>query len=161
MMAKLEHSKLRLNLSETDVNDLILSAEKHFSIMAKSKGINLKLEVPEQPFQIPLDQHLFNRVIANLLTNAIQYSPPQSNVMLHLEKLGEHLKLQVIDEGVGIPETDRQRIFNKFEVVELKKKGIKQIGLGLTFCKMVVDAHGGKIYVQANQPSGSIFTVEI
>ncbi|MEY3220242.1 MAG: hypothetical protein RIT27_1599 [Pseudomonadota bacterium] len=161
MMAKLEHSKLRLNLSETDINEMILSAEKHFSIMAKSKGINLKLEVPEQPFQMSLDQHLFNRVLANLLTNAIQYSPPQSNVVLRLQHLGEHLKLQVIDEGVGIPEIDRQRIFNKFEVVELKKKGIKQIGLGLTFCKMVVDAHGGQIYVQANQPSGSIFTVEI
>lgn len=161
MMAKLEHSKLRVNLSEVEINEVILNAEKHFSIMAKSKGIELKLELPEQPLKLFLDQHLFSRVVANLLTNALQYSPPQSKVVLRLQNINKHLKLQVIDEGVGIPETDRERIFNKFEVVELKKKGIKQIGLGLTFCKMAVDAHGGKIYAQENQPHGSIFTVEI
>jgi two-component system, sensor histidine kinase and response regulator len=161
MMAKLEHSKLRVNLSEVEINEVILNAEKHFSIMAKSKGIELKLELPEQPLKLFLDQHLFNRVVANLLTNAIQYSPPQSKVVLRLQNINKHLKLQIIDEGVGIPEIDRERIFNKFEVVELKKKGIKQIGLGLTFCKMAVDAHGGKIYAQENQPTGSIFTVEI
>ena len=161
MMAKLEHSKLRVNLSEVEINEVILNAEKHFSIMAKSKGIDLKLELPEQPLKLFLDQHLFSRVVANLLTNAIQYSPPQSKVVLRLQNMNKHLKLQIIDEGVGIPEIDRERIFNKFEVVELKKKGIKQIGLGLTFCKMVVDAHGGKIYAQENQPHGSIFTVEI
>jgi two-component system, sensor histidine kinase and response regulator len=161
MMAKLEHSKLRVNLSEVEINEVILNAEKHFSIMAKSKGIDLKLELPEQPLKLFLDQHLFSRVVANLLTNAIQYSPPQSKVVLRLQNINKHLKLQIIDEGVGIPEIDRERIFNKFEVVELKKKGIKQIGLGLTFCKMAVDAHGGKIYAQENQPHGSIFTVEI
>jgi len=161
MMAKLEHSKLRVNLSEVEINEVILNAEKHFSIMAKSKGIELKLELPEQPLKLFLDQHLFNRVVANLLTNALQYSPPQSKVVLRLQNINKHLKLQITDEGVGIPEIDRERIFNKFEVVELKKKGIKQIGLGLTFCKMAVDAHGGKIYAQENQPHGSIFTVEI
>ncbi len=161
MMAKFEHSKLRINPSEVEIKDMALNFEKHFSIMAKSKGIELKLELPEQPLKLFIDQHLFSRVIANLLTNALQYSPPQSKVVLRLQSLNKHLKLQVIDEGVGIPEADQERIFNKFEVVELKKKGIKQIGLGLTFCKMVVDAHAGKIYVQANQPTGSIFTVEI
>jgi signal transduction histidine kinase len=161
MMAKLEHSKLRVNLSEVEINEVILNAEKHFGIMAKSKGIELKLELPAQPLKLFLDQHLFSRVVANLLTNAIQYSPPQSKVVLRLQNINKHLKLQIIDEGVGIPEIDRERIFNKFEVVELKKKGIKQIGLGLTFCKMAVDAHGGKIYAQENQPHGSIFTVEI
>jgi len=161
MMAKLEHSKLRVNLSEVEINEVILNAEKHFSIMAKSKGIELKLELPYKPLKLFLDQHLFSRVVANLLTNALQYSPPQSKVVLRLQNINKHLKLQVIDEGVGIPEIDRERIFNKFEVVELKKKGIKQIGLGLTFCKMAVDAHGGKIYAQENQPHGSIFTVEI
>jgi two-component system, sensor histidine kinase and response regulator len=161
MMAKFEHSKLRINPSEVDMKEMVLSFEKHFSIMAKSKGIELKLELPEQPLKLFVDQHLFSRVIANLLTNALQYSPAQSKVILRLQYLNKHLKLQVIDEGVGIPEADQERIFNKFEVVELKKKGIKQIGLGLTFCKMVVDAHAGRIYVQANQPHGSIFTVEI
>lgn len=161
MMAKFEHSKLKINPTDVDIKEMVLNVEKHFSIMAKSKHIELKLELPEQPLKFFVDQHLFSRVIANLLTNALQYSPAHSKVILRLQAWNKHLKLQVIDEGVGIPQADQERIFNKFEVVELKKKGIKQIGLGLTFCKMVVDAHAGKIYVQANQPAGSIFTVEI
>ena len=55
----------------------------------------------------------------------------------------------------------RKRIFEKFEVVDLKKQGIIQVGLGLTFCKMAVDAHGGTISVKPNSPQGSIFVVDI
>lgn len=166
MMAKMEDSKLRLNLSLVDVNQLALDAEQHFSIIAQSRGIQLIMDLPAAPLLMRVDNNLFRRVIANLLANALQYSPANSCVRLRLkaqpDATGEnHLCLQVIDEGTGIPEEYQQRIFEKFEVVELRKQGIRQIGLGLTFCKMAVDAHGGKIFVQANQPQGSVFVVEI
>lgn len=167
MLAKMEQSKLRLNPNLTDINQLVLDAEKHFSIIAQSKGINLVLELPEPALEMELDSNLFRRVVANLLANALQYSSSDSTVRLKLEKYkpahkkGAHLRMRVFDEGPGIPEAYRQRIFEKFEVVDLKRKGIAQIGLGLTFCKMAVDAHGGKIYVEPNEPTGSIFIVEI
>jgi signal transduction histidine kinase len=166
MLAKMEQSKLRLNLSEVDLNQLILDAEKHFSIIAHSKGIELKLVLPTPPLEISLDSNLFRRVIANLLANALQYSPGETTVILSLsakydDQGKSHLRMQVMDQGPGIPEAYRQRVFEKFEVVDLKKKGIPQIGLGLTFCKMAVDAHGGRIYVKPNEPQGSIFVVEI
>ncbi len=167
MMAKMEQSRLHLNRSEVDLRDMAKNAEKHFGIVAKSKSIQLTLELPDSPMMSNIDVNLFNRVFANLLANALQYAPAGSTVTLKLVNLnpadnaGHHLQLQVIDQGSGIPEADRQRVFNKFEVVTLKKKGIKQIGLGLTFCKMVVDAHEGHIYVKANEPSGSVFVVEI
>jgi K+-sensing histidine kinase KdpD len=72
-----------------------------------------------------------------------------------------HLRMQVIDEGQGVPREYRERIFEKFEVVQLKRQGVSQIGLGLTFCKMAVDAHGGRIFVKPNHPQGSVFVVEI
>ncbi len=167
MMAKLEQSKLHLNRAKVDVCEMARNAEKHFGIMAKSKGIELKLKIPDTPITLNLDANLFSRVFANLLANALQYSPPDSQVILQLDYTRSpqdsrhHLKIQIKDQGSGIPEADRLRVFNKFEVVDLKKKGVKQIGLGLTFCKMVVDAHEGHIFVEANQPQGSIFVVEI
>jgi len=167
MMAKLEQSKLRLNTAEVDINELVQSTCKHFGIMAKSKGISLHLELLPRPFSLTLDSNLFSRVIGNLLTNALQYSPQDSRVVLRLETFSKpgdaqpHLRILVTDEGIGIAEADRQRVFNKYEVVALKKQGVKQIGLGLSFCKMVVDAHAGKIYVQGNQPQGSRFIVEL
>jgi signal transduction histidine kinase len=166
MMAKMEHSKLRLNLSIVDVNQLARDAEQHFGIIAQSRGISLIMELPKEPLEMYLDSNLFRRVIANLLANALQYSPANSCVRVRVRAQKgndsqQHLSLQVIDEGMGIPEAYQQRIFEKFEVVELRKQGIRQIGLGLTFCKMAVDAHGGKIFVQTNQPKGSVFIVEI
>lgn len=166
MMAKMEQSKLRLHPSLVDVNQLVLNAEQHFKIIAQSKNIQLKIELPTPPLEMSLDSNLFYRVIANLLANALQYSPPDTTVILRLQKRyvidqKPHLRMLVIDEGPGIPEEYRQRIFEKFEVVDLKRKGISQIGLGLTFCKMAVDAHGGAIFVQPNRPSGSVFVVEV
>jgi K+-sensing histidine kinase KdpD len=123
------------------------------------------MDLPEKDFTMSLDSNLFRRVIANLLANALQYSPADSHVTLELRQLptqhGSHLRLRVIDEGPGIPEAYRQRVFEKFEVVDLKRKGVSQIGLGLTFCKMAVDAHGGTIFIEPNDPNGSIFVVEI
>ena len=166
MLAKMEQSKLRLNLTPVDINQLILDAEKHFSVIANYKGIHLKLLLPTAPLTISIDSNLFRRVIANLLANALQYSPSDTTVTVSLVAVTKldgkpHFRIQVIDQGSGIPAEYRLRVFEKFEVIDLKKKGIAQIGLGLTFCKMAVDAHGGKIYVESNQPQGSIFVVEI
>ncbi len=166
LMAKMEQSKLRLNPTKVDVNELAFNAEEHFRIIAQSRGIELVVHLPGTPLEIELDVNLFRRVIANLLANALQYSQPDTTVVLRLEKRyaddnRPHLRMQVIDQGPGIPEEYRSRVFEKFEVVDLKRKGISQIGLGLTFCKMAVDAHGGKIYVKPNQPDGSIFVVDL
>ncbi|MCK5876072.1 MAG: hybrid sensor histidine kinase/response regulator, partial [Candidatus Marithrix sp.] len=157
MLAKMEESKLRLNPTTVDINKIILEAEKHFSIIANSKNIELKLVLPDPSFNMQLDRNLFWRVIGNLLANALQYSPSGSTVTLSVTTKYSsdnepHLCMQVIDQGSGIPEEYRNKIFEKFEVVNLKKQGIVQVGLGLTFCKMAVDAHGGTILVRPNQP---------
>jgi two-component system, sensor histidine kinase and response regulator len=161
MLAKMEQSQLRLHPSQVDIVQMIRDALRHFTIIAESKGIDLHLDIPTSALEYNVDANLFQRVIANLLSNALQYAPNDSHVTLKLENMAHGFKLSVIDQGPGIPAEDRLRIFNKFEVVELRKKGIKQIGLGLTFCKMVVDAHGGHIYVTANEPQGAVFVVEM
>lgn len=166
MLAKMEQSKLRPCISWVDINQLAEDAEKHFSIIAHSKNISLVLQLPSPALEMFVDGNLFRRVIANLLSNALQYSPNNSTIKLQLEAVNvgdekSHLRMQVIDEGPGIPREYRERIFEKFEVVQLKRQGISQIGLGLTFCKMAVDAHGGRIFVKPNYPKGSIFVVEV
>ncbi|ALG67356.1 hybrid sensor histidine kinase/response regulator [Beggiatoa leptomitoformis] len=166
MMAKMEENKLLIHPTSTNVNELALETQQHFSIIAESRNVQLSLALPDKPIKFFLDSHLFRRVMDNLMANAIQYSPAHSTVTLRIttfmdENTCDHLRMEIIDEGTGIPEEYRERVFEKFEVVDLKKKGISQIGLGLAFCKMVITAHQGKIFVTPNQPQGSIFTVEI
>lgn len=166
MLAKMEESKLHLNQAMVNINQLVLDAEKPFRVIAQSKGIQLKIGLPQQPIKKLVDRNLFGRVIANLLANALQYSPNGTTVTLSLSAKyindnERQLRIQVSDQGPGIKEEYRNRVFEKFEVIDLKKKGVPQIGLGLTFCKMAIEAHGGRIYVKPNQPQGSIFVVEI
>ena len=170
IVAKMEAGKLILNRSAVDVNQLVLEVEKNHSVIAQTRGIDLVIDLPEASRQIPLDANLFQRVLDNLIANALKFSPAESTVTLRIEypeaetasQLQEpRVRIQVLDEGPGIPEDHRDRVFDKFEIVALKREGVSQFGLGLAFCKMVVEAHDGQIFVGANEPRGAVFTVEI
>ncbi len=71
------------------------------------------------------------------------------------------VRIHVEDSGPGIPEEHRETIFDKFKIVASKRRDVSQVGLGLAFCKMVVEAHDGRIFMEPNDPQGSIFTVEL
>jgi two-component system sensor histidine kinase/response regulator len=166
VLAKVEAGKPILNCSLVDVNQLVLEIEKCYSVIAQARGGDLVVELPEGSRPAPLDANLFQRVLDNLVSNALKFSPAEGTVTLRVEYPGAanespRVRVQVLDEGPGIPEEHRQRIFDKFEIVALKKRSLSQIGLGLAFCKMVVEAHGGRIFVDDNEPKGAVFTIEI
>lgn len=170
IVAKMEAGKLSLSHSMVGINQLVRAIEQNHSVIAQAREIDLIVDLPEESRQIPLDANLFQRVLDNLLANALKFSPTGSTVMLRVEypevktasQLQEpRVRIQVLDEGPGIAEVHRDRIFDKFEIVALKREGVSQFGLGLAFCKMVVEAHDGQIFVGANEPRGAVFTVEI
>jgi K+-sensing histidine kinase KdpD len=100
-------------------------------------------------------------VIENLISNALKFSPSNSQVWLQIEYLPEnHLRVKVLDNGPGVSPDQAEDIFKKFEIGTVKAN-VSQIGLGLAFCKMAVEAQGGTLAIAPNQPQGSIFTVEI
>lgn len=163
LLTKMEQGQLALQRTVADVNQLIQTAEPDYHMLAESKGMRLEVRLPaDPPRPVEIDTALLQRVLDNLLANAFKYAPANSLVVVQVEyPEGPQLQLKVIDEGPGIPEEDRERIFEKYEIVTLKQQQVPQVGLGLAFCKMVVDAHGGRIYVDANKPVGSVFVVEI
>jgi two-component system sensor histidine kinase/response regulator len=170
-LAKMQESRLVPSRSPVDVNQVVRAIGETYSAVARSRRISLVVESPdEESRQVPLDASLFQRVLDNLMSNALKFSPPGSTVTLRVEypEVGMTsqsarplVRVQVIDEGPGIAEEHRARIFDKYEILSLKENGVRQVGLGLAFCKMAVEAHGGRIFVDANEPEGSIFTVEI
>ena len=159
-MAKLESGKMILNRSEIDAGELCRFAIKDFVPIAQEKEIELSGEIPEHSAIINVDSLLFKRVLDNLLSNAVKFSPQGSRVILKAEFFDERARIEVVDSGPGVGEKLRATIFEKYEVGTLMKN-VSQTGLGLAFCKMVVEAHGGTISVANNSPQGAIFTVEI
>ncbi len=159
IMAKLESGNIVLNLGETDLSALCKSAIDDLYEGAAHKGIQLSTKLPEATVRANIDKSIFRRVIDNLLSNAIKFSHKNSQVVLQVDCLEDQgIQIQVTDTGQGISENLRQQIFEKYEVGTLIK-GVPQIGLGLAFCKMAVEAHGGAIAITDNHPQGSIFTI--
>ena len=164
IMAKMERGQFALNQNTVELSQLLRNAYQHHRGVAGERTIRLQLEVPEQPVYGWVDANLFVRVLDNLLSNALKFSPPDSEVTLRLLPVtaqSQCLHIQIADQGPGIPEEDRERIFNPFEIVALRQKGLPQIGLGLPFCKLAVEAHKGRLWVEPNQPRGSIFVIEL
>jgi signal transduction histidine kinase len=103
------------------------------------------------------DRSLLIRVLVNLLSNAVKFSEPNSEVRVSLIENPDHIHFSVIDNGVGIPENYRGSIFEQYEQVpgsDPKKRGS---GLGLPICKMIVEQHGGKIWLESELEKGSTF----
>lgn len=162
LMAKLESGKLVLNCSAVDLCSLCESAIAGLKDIAAQKKLELIAKLPTGDSRsINVDPSLFRRAVDNLLSNAIKFSPQGSQITLLLEYPGEEgAKVQVADLGPGVSENLRQSIFEKYEVGTLMK-GASQTGLGLAFCKMVTEAHGGKITVEDNLPRGAVFTIVV
>ncbi len=171
LQAKMQAGKMILNRSYVNLNDLILEAVSEFKSVANSKKLHLKTQLPEQSEPVSVDANLFRRLIDNLLSNAHKFSPKESTITLQVEYLIDEalgnkkrtahkpkVIIRVADQGNGVQEDLKQRIFDKYEVGKAIE-GVSQLGLGLTFCKMVVEAHKGTIFVEDNKPKGSIFTV--
>ena len=166
ILAKAEQDKFILNCTQVDVNRLMEEVEQDHGLLAQSKKINLVVKLPPYPTLMMLDKNLMRRVLDNLLSNALKFSPSNHTVTVRVGQCGSdtakaQVRIEISDEGPGIPAGYRDRIFNKFEVVTLKDHHVPQVGLGLAFCQMVVDAHGGQIWVEDNKPTGSLFVVEI
>jgi signal transduction histidine kinase len=102
------------------------------------------------------------RVLSNLLDNAIKYSPDGGTIGVGARSLGDRLRFWVSDEGLGIPEEHRETVFEKFTRLDPDMaRGIGGTGLGLYICRRLVEQMGGRIWVEPNRENGSIFSFEV
>ena len=163
-IGRIEANRLILNCTAIDITEMAKSVIYDLKPIAINKQIQLLGEFPPEPAYIYGDIPLIRRVLDNLVDNAIKFSPQQSSIMIKIERLPQNpdrqdlIQIQVIDSGMGVSPEQKQVIFEKYEVGNIVL-GVSQIGLGLSFCKMIIEAHQGSISVTNNQPKGAIFTI--
>jgi two-component system phosphate regulon sensor histidine kinase PhoR len=124
--------------------------------LAEAKGITLKMEYPQEMLVLQADSLLFRRALENLLENAIKYSPPRTTVALEVQAQGQEVLFAIKDQGPGIPPDDLPHLFEIYYrgVAADKERGF---GLGLATVKRIIDAHGGRIWVESYPGNGSVF----
>ncbi|HEX8235803.1 MAG TPA: ATP-binding protein [Abditibacteriaceae bacterium] len=161
-ISKMEDGSLRLEYEELTAHHLVEAALQQVAPLAADKALNLvkHIELNAPPLQADRDKML--RTLVNLLGNAIKFTPQRGTVTIEVQCSDGSLTFCVHDTGEGIPEEAFERIFEKFGQVESRKAG-KQMssGLGLTFCKMAVEAHGGRIWVESEIGAGSRFSFTV
>ena len=156
-MAKMENKEMAVNAEDCELEEIVSSAVKAIAHMIKQKAIHLS---DKTNARVKIQKDLIGRVMQNLLSNAIRYMPEQGNILIESEvdEKSKSVMVSVSDSGYGIPKKYHQKIFDKFSTVETKEKRIcGSTGLGLTFCKLAVELHGGKIWVEDRNGGGSIF----
>lgn len=150
---KLEEGKLKPDFETTDIAELIGEAMEHSDFKARENQVQLSANLSEVTCTVSIDRDLIKRVLVNLFNNAIRHTPAGGSVILKADSLNAQgkIRLRVIDTGNGLAPEYHQKVFDKFEQVRLKQDGVAvgSSGLGLAFCKMAVEAHGGKIWVES------------
>ena len=109
-----------------------------------------------------MDAHLIVQVIINIVDNAIKYTPPGSDIEISWERQGRFAALSVADNGPGIPDSAKPRVFDMFYSASNRiADSRRSMGLGLALCKSIITAHGGEITVADHAPHGTVFTFTI
>ncbi len=161
-LSKLQEGKIKIFREETDLYELAKIEVSSFKNSAARKDIVLELNGSSCLCYI--DENLIGRVLSNLLLNAIEHSPEGSKITIDIrhDDTGKELSVSMSDEGIGIPDELKHKIFDKFfQVGEAGKQRKTTTGLGLTFCKLVVDAHGGRIWAEDSAGGGAVFVFTI
>lgn len=157
--SKIETSGVKLNLTSKDINSLIEEAIAIVLFHANLKEIEIKTDL-EPLFPITIDLELTRQILCNLLDNAIKYSPKQTVVTVRTEDAGEFVKISIVDQGVGIPEDEIDKIFQKFYRIKDDRLSMgKGSGLGLYLVKYFVELQQGRIEVESQTDQGSTFSI--
>jgi len=159
--SKMEEGQMKLKLGKCDLGGILEEAISGMESLLE--GRKIRFTPPVSPVLVRADGELVFRVIQNLLGNALKYTPDGSGlIQLKLRPAGDRVRVIVSDNGPGIAPEHRQRIFEKFGQVGIREDHKRySTGLGLTFCKLAVEAHGGSIGVDGEAGKGSSFWFEL
>lgn len=157
----IESGGFKLNFTEGNLSDLIDERAGIATVNAKRKKITLSTDL-QKVSNCMFDADRFRQVADNLITNAIKFSPAETNIHLTCQEMGNSIEIAVSDQGPGIPPEEIHKLFGTFQTLSTRPTGgEKSTGLGLSIAKQIVDSHGGNIEVESKIGIGTTFVVRI
>ena len=164
-IAKLESRRMPINAQPVSVAQLVGSARNALENSIEEAHIQIEIALDDNLPELNVDEDLIRRVLINLIDNAVRFTPEGAVVQIAAQVTEDRrVTLSVADSGKGIPPEERDQIFEQYRQSEKNQplRGSKGTGLGLTFCKLVVEAHGGRIWVEGAQTlPGACFLISL
>jgi len=158
-LSKIESGKSEVKSNRVSLDGLVHEVVETLRPVATEKEIALDATISAPSILVWADRDKINQVLMNLIGNAIKFTPAQGRVAVSVAKDGkESVQVSVSDSGPGIPPDEKEMIFDKFyQIAQMGDVKPKGTGLGLAICKALVELHGGRIWVESQANSGSIF----
>jgi two-component system sensor histidine kinase KdpD len=155
-VTRIENGTMQLTLEPELIDEVAQEALRHLN--RRSAEHTVTLAVPDDLLMAKMDPQLIVQVLINLTDNAIKYTPAGSSIAVSAQRSGETVRVEVADDGPGIPDAAKEKLFEMFYTAQAKRgDGRRGLGLGLSLCRSIVEAHGGQIGVRDNNPHGTVF----
>lgn len=157
----IENRELKLEKQQVQLSELLAETISDFKIIAKEKSIDLQASFTAPDVILTTDPRILKEITENLLSNAIKFTPPGGLVKVGLEKLGENVRISVVDNGPGISESEQQLIFNKYQrASNIPTGGEKSSGLGLAIVKRYIKELKGEVFCESTVGEGTKFILQ-
>jgi two-component system phosphate regulon sensor histidine kinase PhoR len=157
-LARIEAGRLELEIRPVRVEALVNGCVETARVSAKARGVQIQVDLQENAPPVRGDGAQLGEVLQNLIDNAVQYTPSGGEIVVKTRSNGHNVVFTVTDTGIGIPESDLERIFERFyRVDDARSREAGGTGLGLSIARHIVDAHGGRIWVESAVGQGSRF----
>jgi two-component system sensor histidine kinase KdpD len=153
-----EAGALKIHRKPVEVGDLIRTSLEHMRKALSS--FRISVIIPDGLPEVQIDFTLMLRVITNILDNAVKYSADDRRIEIAVERKTDDVEIRISDRGLGIPAADLALVFDKFYRTR-RPKGREGTGLGLSVCKGIVEAHGGKIWAENRVGGGAIIHITL
>jgi signal transduction histidine kinase len=158
-VSKLEAGRIDLTIEEVELEKLLDASFGNFHFLASERNVGLRRSMTDSTLRIQGDRRRLEQVLSNLLSNALKFTPPDGVIEVGTASSDTEAKVWVQDTGVGIAANEIDSLFEKYKQTSSGKTSeYKGTGLGLVICKMIVEAHGGKIWAESEQGKGAKFT---
>jgi signal transduction histidine kinase len=162
-VSRLDAGEAEFIFNPIDLGAMIKDVVHGVSVIDR-KGVDLGVEMPADLHKVQADRDKIERVLMNLMDNALKYTPENGCIVWKVENRGEMVQVSIADTGPGVPPEDRERIFGRFSQAAGEKPHRRGFGLGLAYCRLTVEHHGGRIWVEdgeGGQGSRFVFTLPI
>jgi two-component sensor histidine kinase len=160
--SKIEAGKKEYDFRETDIAELVKTTLDSYRYQIEQNGFVLAESIEDNLPKVRADREAIARSLLNLVNNAVKYSSHQKSLAVRIYRRNGSVNLEVVDHGIGIPRTEQSKIFEKFyRVSDPLVHNTKGSGLGLSLVRHVVEAHGGRVWVDSAPGKGSKFSIEL
>lgn len=159
-ISKTESGAIVPDRRELDLSALLERSVELFRLPAEQKGQEIVLNLPERPVHFCGDSVKLQRLVGNLLDNAMKFTPPQGRITVALKQSAQEIVLRVSDTGCGIPAEEREKVFKRFYRAD-SSRHLPGNGLGLALVQAIAKAHGGSVGLESEPGRGSVFTVRL